>query len=141
MSDGHPLLALDAVSRFYENGSVRALDQVSLRANAGETIALTGASGCGKSTLLSLIGLLDQPTAGRLRIGGQAFCGGGQVGQGAADAAQIFGHQRARPAHVANSRGQCGAGGRCSVLGKPAGGIQQHAGKQGCERGGHVRPP
>jgi putative ABC transport system ATP-binding protein len=71
MSDGHPLLALDAVSRFYENGSVRALDQVSLRANAGETIALTGASGCGKSTLLSLIGLLDQPTAGRLRIGGQ----------------------------------------------------------------------
>jgi putative ABC transport system ATP-binding protein len=71
MSEGHPLLALDSVSRFYENGSVRALDQVSLRANAGETIALTGASGCGKSTLLSLIGLLDQPTAGRLQIGGQ----------------------------------------------------------------------
>ena len=71
MSESHPLLDVDSVSRFYENGSVRALDQVSLRANAGETIALTGASGCGKSTLLSLIGLLDQPTAGRLRIGGQ----------------------------------------------------------------------
>ena len=71
MSEADPLLVVDSVSRFYENGSVRALDQVSLRANAGETIALTGASGCGKSTLLSLIGLLDQPTAGCLRIGGQ----------------------------------------------------------------------
>ena len=45
MSEADPLLVVDSVSRFYENGSVRALDQVSLRANAGETIALTGASG------------------------------------------------------------------------------------------------
>jgi putative ABC transport system ATP-binding protein len=69
MSD--PLVQVDRVERHYENGSVRALDGVSLQAEAGEAIALTGPSGCGKSTLLSLIGLLDQPTRGRIRVAGQ----------------------------------------------------------------------
>ena len=62
------LLRVDSVERHYENGSVRALDGVSFHADARETVALTGPSGCGKSTLLSLIGLLDQPTRGRLCI-------------------------------------------------------------------------
>jgi len=71
MSERPPLLQVEAVERRYEAGSVRALDGVSFEARAGESIALTGPSGCGKSTLLSLIGLLDQPTAGRLVVAGQ----------------------------------------------------------------------
>ena len=66
-----PLLRVDSVERHYENGSVRALDGVSFLAQAGEALALTGPSGCGKSTLLSLIGLLDQPTRGRIRVAGE----------------------------------------------------------------------
>jgi putative ABC transport system ATP-binding protein len=44
---------------------------VSLRVEAGEMVALTGRSGCGKSTVLNMIGLLDRPTSGGLRLFGQ----------------------------------------------------------------------
>ncbi len=71
LSMASPLLMVDAVSRYYERGTVRALDGVSFQAGAGEVVAITGPSGCGKSTLLSLIGLLDQPTGGRVLIDGQ----------------------------------------------------------------------
>ena len=71
MNERTPLLQIEAVERSYEAGSVRALDGVGFEAQAGESIALTGPSGCGKSTLLSLIGLLDQPSAGRLVVAGQ----------------------------------------------------------------------
>ena len=66
-----PLLLVEALTRHYERGTVRALDGVSFEARAGEVVAITGPSGCGKSTLLSLIGLLDQPTGGRVLIAGQ----------------------------------------------------------------------
>jgi len=71
MSDAAPLLAVDGLSRHYDGGAVRALEGVTFEAWAGEVVALTGPSGCGKSTLLSLIGLLDQPTSGRVRLAGQ----------------------------------------------------------------------
>ena len=64
------LLAVEELVRHYERGTVRALNGVSFEARAGEVVAVTGPSGCGKSTLLSLIGLLDRPTAGRVRIDG-----------------------------------------------------------------------
>src|SRR5262245_41098967 len=49
---------------------VRVLDGVSLTVPDGEFVALMGPSGSGKTTLLNLIGGVDQPTSGELRVGG-----------------------------------------------------------------------
>jgi lipoprotein-releasing system ATP-binding protein len=50
---------------------IRVLDQLDLSLAAGETAAIIGPSGCGKSTLLNLLGALDRPTSGSIRIGDQ----------------------------------------------------------------------
>ena len=49
-------------------GKVHALRGVSLEARAGEVTAIVGPSGCGKSTLLYLLGLLDRPDQGEIRL-------------------------------------------------------------------------
>jgi len=65
------VLELDRVSRVYPGQPpVRALDQADLAVTAGELVAVTGPSGSGKSTLLHLMGTLDQPTAGSVRVTG-----------------------------------------------------------------------
>lgn len=51
-----------------------------LRLDVGERVALTGESGTGKSTLLHLLGLLDAPSEGRIRIDGQATEGLDEAG-------------------------------------------------------------
>ncbi|MFJ4099822.1 ABC transporter ATP-binding protein [Amycolatopsis japonica] len=50
---------------------VRAVDEVDLAVPAGQSLAVMGPSGCGKSTLLHLLGGLERPTAGSLRVGGE----------------------------------------------------------------------
>ena len=68
---GVPVLELENVSKVYPGQPpVRALAGVSLAVAAGELAAIVGPSGSGKSTLLHLIGTLDKPTAGTVRITG-----------------------------------------------------------------------
>lgn len=73
MASAGPLILVDSVTRIYRMGEteVRALDGVSLRIEAGESVAIMGASGSGKSSLMSLIGCLDRPTSGRYLLEGR----------------------------------------------------------------------
>ncbi len=65
-----PHIEFDRVSKVYNSGGgpVTALSDVSLQIAAGEFVALIGPSGCGKSTLMRLIGDLEQPSAGSVRV-------------------------------------------------------------------------
>jgi lipoprotein-releasing system ATP-binding protein len=68
-----PVLEATHVVREFQSGPVtlRVLDGVELRVAAGERLAIVGASGSGKTTLLQIIGGLDRPTSGSVRIAGQ----------------------------------------------------------------------
>jgi putative ABC transport system ATP-binding protein len=66
---GTPVIECVEVARSYPGG-IRALDGVSLTVRRGEFLAIVGPSGSGKSTLLNLMGTLDRPDEGSVRIGG-----------------------------------------------------------------------
>ena len=68
------MIDLSGVSKTYEKGAsvVRALDDVSLRVDAGSFVAIEGPSGSGKSTLMNVIGLLDRPDTGSYRFDGES---------------------------------------------------------------------
>jgi putative ABC transport system ATP-binding protein len=70
------MIALDRVSReFAGKRHVTALDTISLTIPRGEMVSVIGPSGSGKSTLLNLIGGLDRPTAGEIRVDGEQLGG------------------------------------------------------------------
>lgn len=67
------LLEVNNISKTYgsDETAVHALKKVSFSVPKGEYVAIVGESGSGKSTLLNMIGALDTPTSGKVKIGGK----------------------------------------------------------------------
>ena len=62
-------IAVEQVTKIYDGAErVKSLDRVSFTVEPGELAAVIGPSGSGKSTLMHLIGCMDRPTAGRIRL-------------------------------------------------------------------------
>jgi lipoprotein-releasing system ATP-binding protein len=69
-----PILVLEGVRKSYNVGTpveVEVLHGIDLAIERGEFAALIGPSGSGKSTLLNIVGLLERPTSGKVRISGR----------------------------------------------------------------------
>lgn len=62
------IIKVDNVYKNFQNDKIKVLKGVNLEIKPGEFVSLMGASGSGKSTLLYLIGGLDQPTSGEVKI-------------------------------------------------------------------------
>lgn len=70
------MIQLDNVTKRFEGKShVTALDGVSLTIDRGEMVSIVGPSGSGKSTLLNLVGALDRPTTGTVRVDDETLSG------------------------------------------------------------------
>ena len=72
-----PILRLDRLSKFYEEGGnrVNILHDVSVEISEGELVVLLGKSGSGKTTLLNLVSGIDSPDSGRIEINGKYTSG------------------------------------------------------------------
>ncbi len=70
----HPVLECNLLTKRFVEGetSLTVLNNVSLTIRAGERVAIVGASGSGKTTLLQLLGGLDAPSTGTVRIAGES---------------------------------------------------------------------
>jgi len=70
------MIEISELRKIYRMGDVevKALDGVTLDITKGEFLGIMGASGSGKTTLLHLLGLLDDPTSGRIIIEGTDLC-------------------------------------------------------------------
>ncbi|HRO62157.1 MAG TPA: ATP-binding cassette domain-containing protein, partial [Burkholderiaceae bacterium] len=79
-----PVVACSRLHKTYGSGelAVPVLHGIDLAVFAGERVAIVGASGSGKSTLLHLLGGLDAPTSGSVRLIGQDFSGLSAAAQG-----------------------------------------------------------
>jgi len=76
VAPGPTVIELDRVSKqFLGKRQVTALEDVTIAIARGEMVSIIGPSGSGKSTLLNLVGGLDRPTSGAVRIDGEALAG------------------------------------------------------------------
>ena len=68
-----PVITLKNIEKLFKTDEIatQALNGINLVVNKGEFVAITGPSGCGKSTLLSVLGLIDEPTAGDYTVSGK----------------------------------------------------------------------
>ena len=73
------MIQFDSVTKVYRTDRIEtlALDAINLEIKGGEFVSVMGPSGCGKSTLLNLMGLLDEPSSGKIRLDGQTLNGYG----------------------------------------------------------------
>jgi lipoprotein-releasing system ATP-binding protein len=80
MSENTPILTARGVTRHYTLGAetLEVLRGVDIDIYKGEMLAIVGQSGSGKSTLLHLLGLLDRPTQGEIRLHGNLVSAAGQ---------------------------------------------------------------
>ena len=78
MKTARPVLVVEGLVRRY--GARLVVDRVSFTVAAGEMVSLMGSSGCGKTTLLHMLGTLDRPDEGQIRIEGRdvAHLSGGE---------------------------------------------------------------
>ncbi|MBH53780.1 MAG: lipoprotein-releasing system ATP-binding protein LolD [Opitutaceae bacterium] len=69
------MIEVSAVSKVYDSsaGSVEVLNGLDLQVASGEAISIVGPSGSGKTTLLNILGTLDKPTSGAVKIGDQVI--------------------------------------------------------------------
>lgn len=69
----HTIMEIEHLSKIYGEGETRteALSDVSFKVDAGEFIAIIGSSGSGKSTLLHLMGGVDRPSSGTVKLNGE----------------------------------------------------------------------
>jgi lipoprotein-releasing system ATP-binding protein len=83
MTDGEILSCVDVRKHFDEAGQrLEVLAGVQLAIGQGETVAIVGASGSGKTTLLQILGGLDLPSSGVVRIAGQSLAGMSEAARG-----------------------------------------------------------
>ncbi|MCK0743791.1 ABC transporter ATP-binding protein [Chromohalobacter nigrandesensis] len=83
-ADNEIMLHCDGLTRIYSEGpqDVTVLDALELEVRAGERVAVVGSSGSGKTTLLNLLGGLDRPSAGHVRVAGQSLADMGEAALG-----------------------------------------------------------
>jgi ABC-type lipoprotein export system ATPase subunit len=73
-----PIVQLEGVVKIHAPGTaieVRALDNIDLTIERGEYVAIVGESGSGKTTLMQVVGALDRPSSGSVRIAGESLAG------------------------------------------------------------------
>lgn len=69
------MIQLQNIEKVYRTSTIEtlALNSINLNVDKGEFLSIMGPSGCGKSTLLNIMGLLDTPSKGMVKIGNQAI--------------------------------------------------------------------